>query len=244
VNIEQVLRGALAAAVETAPGEAGAWDRFEARRRRHAIIVRASAGAAFVAVLTLAVLLPSWLGAGGQAGPVAPLGPAVPSPGPSPQPSAEPTPEVGVDEPVEPPAGPPVVVGRGTVAGRSWVHQLYRTGDGQICTRWDDKGPGSCLSGDFVPETGVNPFGGEVAGERPVGTAIEGTLQPSVIRVRLRLRDRAPLELTTKGGPSYGASAFATVLPGRVFVERVTGYDGAGKVVYDAPPYNTEWPAG
>jgi hypothetical protein len=239
VNIEQVLRGGLAAAVETAPGEAGAWDRFEARRRRHAIIVRASAGAAFVAVLTLAVLMPSWLGAGGQAGPVAPLGPAVPSPGPSP----EPTPEMGVDEPVEQPVGPPVVVGTGTVAGRSWVHQLYRTGDGQTCTRWDDKGAGSCESGDFVPATGVNPFGGEVAGERPVGTAIEGTLQPSVVRVTLRLRGRAPLELITKGGGPYGTAAFATVLPGRVFVERITGYDGTGKVVYYAPAYNAEWPA-
>jgi hypothetical protein len=155
LNVEPLLRQVLAAAAGTGPGEAGAWDRFVARRRRRALAVRAGAALAFTAILVLAVVLPNWLGARSEAGKVLPLGPAVPSPVPSP----EPTPEQGVDEPPKPPAGPPVVVGRGTVAGRSWAYQLYRTSDGHTCTRWGDEDPGSCLSGDLVPATGVNPFG-------------------------------------------------------------------------------------
>jgi hypothetical protein len=82
-----------------------------------------------------------------------------------------------------------------------------------------------------------------VAGERPLGTAIDGTLPPSVVRVTVRLRGRAPVQLPAKGGGRYGTAAFATVLPGRVIVERIVGYDAAGKVLYDAEAYNTEWPA-
>ena len=55
MNLEELVRAALAAEAKAEPGEAGAYERFLGRRRRGALAVAASTGLAVALVLALAV---------------------------------------------------------------------------------------------------------------------------------------------------------------------------------------------
>jgi hypothetical protein len=92
VNLEELVRAALAEEARAEPDEAGAYDRFLRRRRRRALLAAASTGLAVALVLALAVggaLLVR--GAANVAAPVSPASPsatagpattALPGPGP------------------------------------------------------------------------------------------------------------------------------------------------------------------
>ena len=121
-------------------------------------------------------------------------------------------------------------------------HQVFRSSDGQVCQGFDPGDGASCGQGtDTTTYYGVNPY--EQSGGAPIGTVIDGGISATAVRVRIELRGQEPLLLRTAGGKEFGMAYFATVLPGRVFVERITAYDTSGGVVFDDDkPYNTEWP--
>jgi hypothetical protein len=113
MNLEELVRTALAEEVRAEPDETGAYDRFLHRRRRRAVAAAASTGLAVVLVLALAV------GAGllvrrggGGSGTVA--GPATtqPTPGPTTSLLPPPAPQTTL------PAPPPVPVSAGGVVRR------------------------------------------------------------------------------------------------------------------------------
>jgi hypothetical protein len=79
VNLEELVRAALAEEAKAEPGEAGAYERFLGRRRRGALAVAASTGLAVALVLAVAIggaLVVR--GEGGDQGQVA--GPLAPAP--------------------------------------------------------------------------------------------------------------------------------------------------------------------
>jgi hypothetical protein len=114
VNLEELVRAALAEEVKAEPGEAGAYERFLGRRRRGALAVAASTGLAVALVLALAVggaLVVR--GGGGDQRQVA--GPVVPSPtsAATPVPTRPPGPvETTVPAPPPVPVSPTGVVRR------------------------------------------------------------------------------------------------------------------------------------
>ena len=76
MNLEELVRAALAEEAKAEPGEAGAYERFLRRRRRGALAVAASTGLAVALVLAVAIggglVVRGGRGVGGAAGPVAP----------------------------------------------------------------------------------------------------------------------------------------------------------------------------
>jgi hypothetical protein len=111
VNLEELVRAALAEEAKAEPGEAGAYERFLGRRRRGALAVAASTGLAVALVLALAVggaLVVR--GEGGDQRQVA--GPGVPSPTSTVTPATPPAAGATGGGPVETtlPAPPPVPV--------------------------------------------------------------------------------------------------------------------------------------
>jgi hypothetical protein len=112
VNLEELVRAALAEEAKAEPDEAGAYDRFLRRRRRHAMAVAASTGLAVALVLALAV--GGALVVGGGRGDDA-TGPVQPAATTAATPTSEPR-----QGPVETtrPAPPPVAVSAGGVVRR------------------------------------------------------------------------------------------------------------------------------
>jgi hypothetical protein len=228
-QLERLLHDTMAATAASAPSEAGAWHGFQACRRRRATIVKAGAGLAFAAIVGAAVLLPSWAGTGGGGGGGQPVTPAASTP-----------PATYFGGEIQP-TGLVLRVGSGTVAGQPWSYSIGRGPKGEVCTRWDVRGVWSCSGGDLLAAA-QNPYYDET-GNKGLGTAIEGVMPPRTVRVRLELSGREPLELATIGGRELRAAAYATVLPYRAKVTRITAYDAAGKVLFDDKhPYNTPWP--
>jgi hypothetical protein len=76
VNLEELVRAALAAEARAEPDEAGAYDRFLHRRRRRALLATASTGLAVALVLTLAVGTALVVRGGNGARVAGPLAPA------------------------------------------------------------------------------------------------------------------------------------------------------------------------
>jgi hypothetical protein len=107
VNLEELVRAALAEEARTEPDEAGAYDRFLRRRRRRAMAAAASTGLAVALVLALAIggaLLVRGGGADQVAGPVRPAPSTAAAPA-----STAPSPPAGPTETTLP-APPPVPV--------------------------------------------------------------------------------------------------------------------------------------
>ena len=77
MNLEELVRAALAEEARAEPDETGAYDRFLHRRRRHAVAAAASTGLALALVLALAVgaglLVRRGSGSGTVAGPARPI---------------------------------------------------------------------------------------------------------------------------------------------------------------------------
>jgi hypothetical protein len=114
VNLEELVRAALAEEAAAEPDETGAYDRFLRRRRRGALLAAASTGLAVALVLALAVgvgvLVRGGRGDGQVAGPVRPA----PTTGPSPAPTTLPRPPTETTRPAPPavPVSPTGVVRR------------------------------------------------------------------------------------------------------------------------------------
>jgi hypothetical protein len=102
VNLEELVRAALAEEVRAEPDEAGAYDRFLRRRRRRALAAAASTGLAVALVLALAVgtaVLVTGRGADRVAGPVRPA----PSTAATPTAPTVPPPPTETTQPAPPP---------------------------------------------------------------------------------------------------------------------------------------------
>jgi hypothetical protein len=107
VNLEELVRAALAEEARAEPDETGAYDRFLRRRRRSALAAAASTGLAVALVLALAVgaaYLVTGRGTDQVTGPVDPA----PTTGPPPAPSTRPQPAGPTETTL--PAPPPVPV--------------------------------------------------------------------------------------------------------------------------------------
>jgi hypothetical protein len=102
VNLEELVRAALAEEARAEPDETGAYDRFLRRRRRHALVAAASTGLAVAVVLALAVGA-GYLVGGGASGQVA--GPVTPAPttGPPAASTTLPQPPTETTRPAPPP---------------------------------------------------------------------------------------------------------------------------------------------
>jgi hypothetical protein len=226
-QVELLLRDTLAASAAAAPSQAGAWQRFQGRRARRTLLVRAGAGLAFAAIVAAAVALPGLL---------------QDRAGRSVAPATAPTGSSGVRNSSEvEPAGSILTVSSGVVAGRAWTFELYRSVGGQLCGRWGASGGGSCGLSDHT-SWGANPWVGRT-NTTGLGTSVSGVVPATAVRVRIEFRGRRAVEVGTRGGKEFAVSAYATVLPGRVIVTRITAYDAQGRVVSDdRHPYNTAWP--
>jgi hypothetical protein len=102
VNLDELVRAALAEEAKAEPDETGAYDRFLRRRRRGALIAAASTGLAVALVLALAVgaaYLVSGRGDGQATGPVRPA----PTTGPAPASTTLPKPPPETTRPAPPP---------------------------------------------------------------------------------------------------------------------------------------------
>jgi hypothetical protein len=105
VNLEELVRAALASETGAEPDETGAYDRFLRRRRRGAVLAAASTGLAVALVLALAVGA-GYLASGGSRGKVA--GPVNPAPTTSLAPASTNLPQAPTE--TTRPAPPPVPV--------------------------------------------------------------------------------------------------------------------------------------
>jgi hypothetical protein len=102
VNLEELVRAALAEEAGAEPDEAGAYERFLRRRRRHAMVAAASTGLAVAVVLALAVGA-GYLFGGGTTGQVTrPVTPA-PTTGPPAASTTLPQPPTETTRPAPPP---------------------------------------------------------------------------------------------------------------------------------------------
>jgi hypothetical protein len=102
VNLEELVRAALAEEAGAEPDESGAYDRFLRRRRRHAMVAAASTGLAVAVALALAVGA-AYLFGGGTTGQV--VRPATPAPttGPPAASTTLPQPPTETTRPAPPP---------------------------------------------------------------------------------------------------------------------------------------------
>ena len=145
MNLEELVRAALAEEAKAEPGEAGAYERFLGRRRRGALAVAASTGLAVALVLALAVggaLVVR--GGGGDQRQVA--GPVVPSPtsAATPVPTRPPGP-VETTVPAPPPV--PVSPDRGGPPGAPGVRADPARGLGRSISRRPGATPSSASRG-------------------------------------------------------------------------------------------------
>ena len=102
MNLEELVRAALAEEAAAEPEETGAYDRFLRRRRRGAMFVAASTGLAVALVLALAVGVAYLVGGRGDGQVAGPVRPA-PTTGPSPAPTTLSQPPTETTRPAPPP---------------------------------------------------------------------------------------------------------------------------------------------
>jgi hypothetical protein len=102
VNLEELVRAALADEAAAEPDETGAYDRFLRRRRRHAMLAAASTGLAVALVLAVAVGAGYLITGGGAAQVTGPVSPA-PTTGAFPASTTLPQPPTQTTVPAPPP---------------------------------------------------------------------------------------------------------------------------------------------
>ena len=190
MNLEELVRMALAEEARAEPDETGAYDRFLHRRRRHAVAAAASTGLAVVLVLALAVGAGLLVRRGSGSGTVA--GPATTqaTPGPTTSLLPPPAPQTTL------PAPPPVPVSAGGVVRRErqgfeltlpegWnVDQVGTASYAQLGQSWLVISPGGRLVGmnerGVTIHTAVTPPseypGGPVKGHDDLGGQSFSTL--------------------------------------------------------------------